>query len=136
HHVVVDARGAKAGAILWECKNTRHWSNDWIAKLKQDQRALHADLAVLVTACLPKGCTRFAIIDGVLVSDFACAASLAAVLRSHQRERLRQPEARLTRTGGEFETRRVGRPGREKHSAHASSTVILSTSQVEDRLLL
>jgi len=83
HHVVVDARGAKAGAILWECKNTRHWSNDWIAKLKQDQRALHADLAVLVTACLPKGCTRFAIIDGVLVSDFACAASLAAVLRGH-----------------------------------------------------
>jgi hypothetical protein len=83
HHVVVDARGARAGAILWECKNTRHWSNDWVAKLKQDQRALHADVAVLVSACLPKGCSRFSMIDGVLVSDFACAASLAAVLRGH-----------------------------------------------------
>jgi hypothetical protein len=83
HHVVVDARGARAGAILWECKNTRHWSNDWVAKLKQDQRALHADVAVLVSACLPKGCSRFSMIDGVLVSDLACAASLAAVLRGH-----------------------------------------------------
>jgi len=83
HHLVFDARGAKAGAILWECKNTRQWSNDWIAKLKQDQRALHADVAVLVTACLPRGCTRFTMIDGVLVTDFACAASLAAVLRGH-----------------------------------------------------
>jgi hypothetical protein len=83
HHVVLDTRGARAGAILWECKNTRHWSNDWIAKLKQDQRALHADLAVLVSASLPRGCTRFTMIDGVLVTDFACAASLAAVLRGH-----------------------------------------------------
>jgi hypothetical protein len=83
HHVVVDARGARVGAILWECKNTRHWSNDWVAKLKQDQRALHADVAVLVSACLPKGCSRFSMIDGVLVSDFACAASLGAVLRGH-----------------------------------------------------
>jgi hypothetical protein len=83
HHVIIDARGGNAGAILWECKNTRHWSNEWIAKLKQDQRALHAEVAVLVTACLPKGCTRFTTIDGVLVTDFACAASLAAVLRGH-----------------------------------------------------
>lgn len=83
HHLVIDARGAKVGAILWECKNTRHWSNDWIGKLKHDQRALHADVAVLVTRCLPKGCTRFTMIDGVLVTDFACAASLAAILRAH-----------------------------------------------------
>jgi hypothetical protein len=30
---------------------------------------------------LPKGCTRFTIVDGVLVADFACAAALAGVLR-------------------------------------------------------
>lgn len=83
HQVVVDARGAKCGSILWECKNARNWSDAWIAKLKQDQRALHADVAVLVSACLPKGCARFALVDGVLVTDFACAASLAAVLRGN-----------------------------------------------------
>ena len=83
HQVVIDPRGGKIGAMLWECKNTRNWSDGWIAKLKQDQRSLHADVAVLVTATLPKGCTRFALIEGVLVTDFACAAGLAAVLRAN-----------------------------------------------------
>jgi hypothetical protein len=82
-HVVVDPRGARRGAILWECKNARNWSDGWIAKLKADQRSLHADVAVLVTASLPKDCRRFTMIDGVLVTDFACAGALAAVLRSN-----------------------------------------------------
>jgi hypothetical protein len=83
HQIVVDPRGRKNGAILWECKNTRNWNEAWIAKLKQDQRSVHADVAVLVSAALPKGCTRFTFIDGVLVTDFACATSLAAVLRAN-----------------------------------------------------
>jgi hypothetical protein len=83
HQIVVDPRGAKRGSILWECKNARNWSDGWIAKLKTDQRALHADVAVLVTASLPKDCRRFAMIDGVLVTDFACAGALAAVLRAN-----------------------------------------------------
>jgi hypothetical protein len=81
HHVVLDTRGQRAGAVLWECKNTRHWSDGWIGKLKMDQRAIHADVAVLVTACLPKGVSRFAYLDGVLVADFASAAGLALILR-------------------------------------------------------
>jgi hypothetical protein len=83
HHIVVDARGVKRGAILWECKNARNWSDGWIAKLKADQRSLHADVAVLVTASLPKDCRRFAMIDGILVTDFACAGALAAVIRAN-----------------------------------------------------
>jgi hypothetical protein len=83
HQIVVDARGSRFGAILWECKNARNWSESWIAKLKDDQRALHADAAVLVTASLPKGCSRFTVIDGVLVTDFTCAAPLAAIVRAN-----------------------------------------------------
>jgi hypothetical protein len=83
HQVVVDARGLKRAAILWECKNARNWSDGWIAKLKADQRSLHADVAVLVTASLPKDCRRFTMIDGVLVTDFACAGALAGVLRAN-----------------------------------------------------
>ena len=82
HHVVVDGRGIRAGAILWECKNTRHWSDTWISKLKADQRAIRADVAVLVTACLPKGVSRLAYVDGVLVTDFSCAAGVAAIVRT------------------------------------------------------
>jgi hypothetical protein len=83
HQIVVDVRGRRCGAILWECKNARNWSDGWIAKLKQDQRSLHADVAVLVSVTLPKGCVRFAAVDGVIVSDFASAAALAAVIRGH-----------------------------------------------------
>jgi hypothetical protein len=83
HQTVADARGGAAGTLLWECKNTRHWSDGWIAKLKEDQRALRADVAILVTSAMPKGCVRLATIDGVLVCDFASAVALAAVVRSH-----------------------------------------------------
>lgn len=83
HQIVIDSRGRNSGSILWECKNTRNWNDAWLAKLKQDQRAQHADLAVLVSSVLPKGCTRFALIDGVLVTDFACARCLAGVLRAN-----------------------------------------------------
>jgi hypothetical protein len=83
HQTVIDPRGARCGTILWECKNTKHWSDAWLGKLKQDQRAMRADVAVLVSASLPRGCARFAVIDGVVVTDFACAGSLAAVLRGH-----------------------------------------------------
>lgn len=83
HQIVIDARGARCGAILWECKNAKNWSDAWIVKLKEDQRACRADVAVLVTAALPKGCTRFTLIDGVVVTDFTCAGALAGVLRGH-----------------------------------------------------
>jgi hypothetical protein len=33
HQIVVDSRGLRSGAILWECKNAKHWSEGWIAKL-------------------------------------------------------------------------------------------------------
>jgi len=83
HQVVIDSRNRQSGSILWESKNARNWNEAWLAKLKQDQRALHADLAVLVSAVLPKGCTRFSLIDGVVVTDFTCAPCLAGVLRAN-----------------------------------------------------
>ena len=83
HQLVIDPRGTRCGALLWECKNAKNWSEIWIAKLKEDQRALRADVAVLVTSCLPKGCSRFTLIDGVVVTDFTCAAPLASVLRAN-----------------------------------------------------
>jgi hypothetical protein len=36
-----------------------------------------------VTASLPRGCCRFTIIDGVVVTDFTCAAPLAGILRAN-----------------------------------------------------
>lgn len=81
HHVVIDDRGRNVGAILW-CKNTRHWSDMWLVKLKADQRAIQAEVAVLVTACLPKSVSRFAYVDGLLVTDFASVPGVVAILRA------------------------------------------------------
>ena len=44
---------------------------------------MHADVAVIVSAALPKWCARFTFSEGVLITNFACAASLAAVLRAN-----------------------------------------------------
>ncbi len=83
HQMVLDSRGVRCGAILWECKNAKNWSDGWIAKLKDDQRSLRVDVAILVTTSLPKGCTRFSVIDGVVVTDFASAAAVAGLVRTH-----------------------------------------------------
>lgn len=97
HQVVLDLRGLRCGAILWECKVTKHWSDGWLAKLKTDQRMLRADVAVLVTSALPKGCSRFGMVDGVLVTDFACAVPLAAMVRSHLLQLAQARSAAMTK---------------------------------------
>lgn len=39
-------------------------------------------MAILVTASPPKGCARFAFIDGVFVTDFTSAGALATIVRA------------------------------------------------------
>ena len=53
----------------------------WIPKLKQDQGAAGADVAVLVSAALPDGVRHMELMDGVWVVSFACVTAIAASLR-------------------------------------------------------
>src|ERR1700722_19265792 len=80
-HEVRGLNGAVAGAILWESKNTRTWSNEWLSKVKQDMRATNAVLCVIATSTLPKGIEVFGRIDGVFVVSFRCVLPLAQILR-------------------------------------------------------
>ncbi len=73
--------GAEAGAIIWESKQTKAFQKDWLAKLKADQRACGAEIAVLVSAVRPDGIDSFAQMDGVWVCAPGHAIALAAVLR-------------------------------------------------------
>ncbi|NMB70223.1 DUF2130 domain-containing protein, partial [candidate division WWE3 bacterium] len=41
--IVKTNSGVKCGTIVWESKNTKAWSQGWIAKLKADQRTLKAE---------------------------------------------------------------------------------------------
>lgn len=80
-HCVHTPLGHECGILLWETKNTKAWSSAWIQKLKDDVITTRATLAILVSVALPENISRFGQMDGVWVSDPACALPLAAVLR-------------------------------------------------------
>jgi len=79
---VHDQSGHFCGTILWESKRTRNWSEGWLPKLRDDQRAAKAQIAVLVSIELPKDITTFGRIDGVWVTSCVCTVGLAHALRA------------------------------------------------------
>jgi hypothetical protein len=80
-HRVIGAAGQPGGTILWETKRTRNWSDLWLAKLREDQRAAKAEIAVIVSQTLPKGIETFEMIDGIWVTHPRAALPVALVLR-------------------------------------------------------
>ncbi len=74
--------GIAAGAILWESKRTRAWSEGWLDKLRDDQREAKAEVAILVTTTLPKEIARFGLREGVWVTDVVSSIALASALRA------------------------------------------------------
>ena len=78
---VFTGNGFSCGIILWEAKRAKNWSADWPEKLKADQREAGADLAVIVTTCMPEGTRGFASVDGVWVCEPMFAGALAGALR-------------------------------------------------------
>jgi hypothetical protein len=78
---VVGPAGQVVGSILWEAKRTKNWSDGWLGKLRDDQRAAKADVALIVSQALPKSVQTFDYIDGIWVADPKCAVAVAAALR-------------------------------------------------------
>lgn len=73
--------GIECGTIVWESKKTKSWSEGWIQKLKDDQRSIKADIAVIVSSVLPEGVNGISLRDGVWVCDIKLAVSIATALR-------------------------------------------------------
>jgi hypothetical protein len=78
---VTDRTGRACGQIVWETKKTKSWNENWIQKLKDDQRAIKADLAVIVSAVLPDDVKGFIFRDGVWICDIKLIIPLAIALR-------------------------------------------------------
>jgi hypothetical protein len=78
---VLGPAGQTCGTILWETKRTKNWSDGWLSKLRSDQRAAKAELALLVSEVLPKGVESFELIDGIWVTHPRFAIPVASVLR-------------------------------------------------------
>ena len=78
---VVSQSGQACGAILWESKRTKNWSDGWLTKLREDQRAAKAEISILVSQVLPKGVEAFDVVDGVWVTSPRAALPVATALR-------------------------------------------------------
>ncbi len=80
-HRIVMPNGVSCGTILWESKRTKTWGNGWLPKLREDQRAAKAEIAVLVSAMLPDGVETFDQVDGVWVVHPRAIIPVALSLR-------------------------------------------------------
>lgn len=78
---VFDDTGLDCGMILWESKRTRHWSKEWLPKLRDDLRMVGASRSVIVSEQLPEHIRHFGQIDGVWVASWACVHPVAVMLR-------------------------------------------------------
>ncbi len=78
---VFDEGGMDCGVILWESKRTKHWSKDWLPKLRDDLRMVGASRSVIVSEQLPEHIRHFGQVDGVWVVSWACVHPVAMALR-------------------------------------------------------
>jgi hypothetical protein len=90
--------GQPCGTILWESKRTKTWSDGWLQKLRDDQRAAKAEVAIIVSEKLPKDVSTFHLVDGIWVTHWNCAIPVALCLRQSLIE---LSLARQTREGQE-----------------------------------
>ncbi len=78
---VCNQQGGGCGGILWETKRTRNWSDGWLTKLREDQRAAKADIAVIVSHALPREVESFELIEGIWVTHPKTMLPVAFFLR-------------------------------------------------------
>ncbi len=69
------------GKIIWESKNTKSWTQGWVQKLKDDQIAAGAEIAIIVTEAMPADMKDFGQVENVWVTTKTLAIPLAGVLR-------------------------------------------------------
>jgi hypothetical protein len=80
-HRVIGPLNQPCGTILWESKRTKNWSDGWLPKLREDQRAAKAEVAVIISQALPKDLETFGFVDGVWIADPKVALPVAMALR-------------------------------------------------------
>jgi hypothetical protein len=78
---VTNPLGQMCGTILWESKRTKNWNDGWLSKLRNDQRAAKAEIAVIISQVLPKDVETFGLVEGVWVALPQAALPVAVALR-------------------------------------------------------
>lgn len=73
--------GQSCGTIIWESKRTKTWSDGWLTKLKDDKLGAKAQLAVLVSAAMPRDVPTFECRENIWITPPVFSVALAAALR-------------------------------------------------------
>lgn len=76
-----DRNGNFCGKILWELKNTKTWSEQWIDKLKTDQREATAEYAVIISEVVPPHVSSAKFHRGIWITKQVFVTALAYSLR-------------------------------------------------------
>lgn len=89
--IVKSPGGTICGVILWESKQTKHFDEKWIPKLKEDLRLEKADLPAIVTNVYGEsGWSGMSQNSGVWICSFQLLLPLASLLRKTLIEVARQ----------------------------------------------
>lgn len=95
---VRSSSGQVCGTIVWEAKQTKNWQQGWLTKLKDDQRAVGAEIAVLVTTVMPKDVRdTFTRQEDIWITQFASVRPVAEALRTTLVEVHKQRQANVGR---------------------------------------
>ena len=62
-HRVVNRGGNPCGSIIWELKHTKSWKDEWLPKLKADQRVAKSEIAIIVSSTMPDDVKTFAFVS-------------------------------------------------------------------------
>lgn len=81
-HKVFGSPNRCAGTMIEEVKFTNSFKPQWIPKLKDDQKAISAEVALLITQTMPPGKNIVEIIDGVYVIDMLAYPGIVDLVRS------------------------------------------------------
>jgi hypothetical protein len=130
-HRIVGPVGQPCGAILWETKRTKNWSDAWLPKLRGDQRAAKAELALLVSEALPKGVESFDLMDGVWITHPRFVLPVASVLRQSLIE---LAAARLSQEGQQTKTEQVYQYLTGPRFRHRVEAIVERFSEMQDDL--
>jgi hypothetical protein len=82
-HIVRDQYNNECGRVLYESKRTKHFSSDWIGKIKDNMRLQQAEIGVIVTEAFPEGMSRFGELDGIWICSFVEFKALSLLLRNN-----------------------------------------------------
>lgn len=80
---VCNNAGSKCGVILYEIKQTKRFTEGWIAKFKDDLRNAKANVPVLVATVLPESINGFGLYKGVWLSNPKYVIQLSVALRKN-----------------------------------------------------